>query len=797
MPIRIKNINIKAFRGIPDLELELDEKSLLVKGDNATGKSSIVEAIEFFFTGKISYLEGVQGLSLQQHGTHVNFSPNDVKVEITFNPGTVSVRRTFKTPPATPEFLKDFLKTAQSGSFILRRSQILEFIMSQPAERFRAIGSIIGIEKLDSVELQMMKLRDVLKGEVDSKEAEIKGAMEDISDLLDERITKIEHVLPPLNKILQIENLPLIKSLDDAGKHAEEMFKSVKKADNLDKITVLGEILNLTETPFISDEIVTQLTELNNKVVHLLKDEIRLERSFVNLLETGLGVIEEKKMEFCPLCEQKIEREQLLQRIKSRIATLRDLSEMAAEVRSLAGPIKSRLEGILNRINSILSKVGQFFELSEEKKNLEEISAELIKFVEEVVAARDLMKAVQIQKISEQKGKIETIMASLTTKCKDLMEVIGLSDKEKRVIEIARLIEFLRTKTKQISTITSQLEAYKKYLGLAEKIYSTFSETKKSKIQGIYNTIQGDIQSYYSTLHPDQLHKNLELVVVPGRRASTKMTIESFGRSGVDPRAFTSEGYLDSLGLCIFLAFVKRFCDDSPLIVLDDVVTTVDARHRLNICKLLWEEFGDKQLIITTHDGVWYQQLLSSLRAYGMEGQFKNLMIVDWDVDTGPQIQPYKPRWERIQENIAGGNKTGAGNDGRTYLEWLLKEICKNTNAPVPIQNWEKGMVADLSPHAKRRILAMVDDETFKEKVASAFQDLESTAIFGNIVSHDNPLAEELSIDEVEHFCNCTRNLHELFLCPECKSIISYFPELRILRCKNPRCKNPMEVRTK
>jgi hypothetical protein len=343
----------------------------------------------------------------------------------------------------------------------------------------------------------------------------------------------------------------------------------------------------------------------------------------------------------------------------------------------------------------------------------------------------------------------------------------------------------------------TQLEAYKKYLKLAEKIYSTFSETKKSKIQDIYTTIQEDIESYYSILHPDELHKNLELTVVPGQRGSTKMTIESFGRSGEDPGALTSEGHLDSLGLCICLAFVKKFCNDSPLTVLDDVVTTVDTKHRLNICKLLWEEFGGKQLIITTQDGVWYQQLLSSLRAYGMEGQFKILMIVDWDVDTGPHIKPYKPRWERIQENIASSNKTGAGNDGRTYLEWLLKEICKNTNTSVPVRNWEKGMVADLFPHAKRRILTMVVDVTFKDEVASAFQDLESTIIFGNIVSHDNPLAEELSIGEVEHFCNCTHKLHEMFLCPNCRHFISYFQDLRILRCTNSRCRTPMEVRTR
>ena len=73
MSVKIKTIDIHAFRGIPDFKLQLDGENLLLRGENGTGKSSLVEAIEFFFTGKISHLEGTKGLSLQRHGPHVNF----------------------------------------------------------------------------------------------------------------------------------------------------------------------------------------------------------------------------------------------------------------------------------------------------------------------------------------------------------------------------------------------------------------------------------------------------------------------------------------------------------------------------------------------------------------------------------------------------------------------------------------------------------------------------------------------------------------------------------------------------
>jgi len=194
---------------------------------------------------------------------------------------------------------------------------------------------------------------------------------------------------------------------------------------------------------------------------------------------------------------------------------------------------------------------------------------------------------------------------------------------------------------------------------------------------------------------------------------------------------------------------------------------------------------------------VWYEQLRASQRAYGMDGNFKNLSIVDWNVDIGPTIMPYKPRWERIQEKIVLGDKPGAGNGGRQYLEWLLKQICDITNAPVPVKNWQKGMVSDLLPHTKKRIETLVKDEPYKKKVSLAFTELERTTILGNLLSHDNPLADSLSIEEVKSFCDCVHELHEVFLCPSCGCFINYYRDLKILRCSNASCQNPVEVKTK
>ena len=126
--ITIKSIAINSIRGIKELELPLYGKSLIILGENGTGKSSIVDALEFFFTGTISHLTNSKGLSVKSHGKHARALKSDVEVTLEFNPGGIKLTRTFSSDFPCPEQYKVMFEVAKRGTFILRRSQIMEFI---------------------------------------------------------------------------------------------------------------------------------------------------------------------------------------------------------------------------------------------------------------------------------------------------------------------------------------------------------------------------------------------------------------------------------------------------------------------------------------------------------------------------------------------------------------------------------------------------------------------------------------------------------------------------------------------
>ena len=249
-----------------------------------------------------------------------------------------------------------------------------------------------------------------------------------------------------------------------------------------------------------------------------------------------------------------------------------------------------------------------------------------------------------------------------------------MTDEEKLLLDMVRLVSAVKEKVERLTAAQARATRLGQMGAHAQVIYQSFSESKRSKVAEIYSAIEGDIRRFYSIVHPGEEHSDITLRLRVGQRASTELRMRSFGRDDEDPRAFTSEGHLDSLGLCIFLAFVKSFNVDCNLVLLDDVVTTIDSGHRQRVCDLLLSEYSGYQMVITTHDAIWYREFAAAQRALGHDGAFLNLEIASWSLEAGPCIDKFLPRIELIERRIQANDKTGAGNEARQYLEWLLKQ---------------------------------------------------------------------------------------------------------------------------
>ncbi len=201
-------------------------------------------------------------------------------------------------------------------------------------------------------------------------------------------------------------------------------------------------------------------------------------------------------------------------------------------------------------------------------------------------------------------------------------------------------------------------------------------------------------------------------------------------------------------------------------------------------------------MVITTHDGIWYQQLCSNQRTCGVDGKFKNLRIIGWDLDSGPKILPYKPRWIKIQEMLENEDYDIGGMLSRRYLEWILKEICGRMKGKIEFRREGKYMIGELLDSAENRMTTLlnkvVNGEEFKNNIFEIFRNLRNNQFKVNFLAHDNPLTEELSDSEIVSFCNIINSLHESFRCPKCHNFIIFEQTFKEIKCGNKKCKNPI-----
>lgn len=159
--MQIGKLTISNIRGIRSMSLDLANDSAVVWGQNGTGKSTIVDAIDFLLSGGMGRLRGRQDLSLQLHGKHVDAQSHEAFVEASITlpgvPEPIRLRRCLATPQTLEvadehrPALEAILTVAQRRQHMLTRAEILRFIDATPRDRADAVESILNLQNIGRV----------------------------------------------------------------------------------------------------------------------------------------------------------------------------------------------------------------------------------------------------------------------------------------------------------------------------------------------------------------------------------------------------------------------------------------------------------------------------------------------------------------------------------------------------------------------------------------------------------------------------------------------------------------------
>ena len=200
--------------------------------------------------------------------------------------------------------------------------------------------------------------------------------------------------------------------------------------------------------------------------------------------------------------------------------------------------------------------------------------------------------------------------------------------------------------------VREQSEALEKRQSLVlelETVNELFTQSKNAILSDLYSEIERSFNQYYTTIHPNEQEINLDF----DANGTESVEIETnFEGQRDSPLAFHSEGHIDTMGVCLFLALRDRLDASGPdLVLLDDIVMSVDRNHRRGVAKLLRDYLGgNPQGILATHEEAWADQL----KEMGAVPNSNEFQISDWDISVGPIMKggSGNPAWEIIEEYI-------------------------------------------------------------------------------------------------------------------------------------------------
>lgn len=798
--IRIKEIHIEEFRGIRKLDLNMESKNFGICGPNGTGKSGIVDAIEFCLTGDVTRLSG-QGsgdLSVKAHAPHVDQKVNPekaivkIKAEIPSNGKTFEIHRSVKNPKTiklipNDEQITALIKSLQSHpEFALSRREIIKYILTPPGKRSEDVQTLLRLEHLERLRKSLTTFSNKQRTEADTAERVSVQAKSDLKNGL--QIQQIEHslILEKVNEkraILRLSSIPKLEK-ETSFKVGVPAPKQDEKKPAIKKATAISELDSLIFA--IKEGESTDLVKYRNLAKGLLeklnadKKALALAKRY-SFIKTGLDLITK---DACPLCDIEWKADDLRTHLQKKLLS-------AQEIKSLVEDLSKNINAYLQLLSERIQAVDRSIQFSKNLtppikhgaletylKTLKEYETTLVNFLKDQNKIESAMQAIITSwwiPSSEQQACIDG--------CHKAVYALPDSSAED---EARDFLIVCQERYEKLIVASKTASEQKSQSAIAQKVLNYYNQSCIKVLEEIYDKVAHDFSDYYRTINnEDENNFSGKLTSAP---AKLGFDVDFYGRGLFPPGAYHSEGHQDGMGLCLYLALMKHTLGNQfTFAVLDDVLMSVDTGHRRDVCRLLKSQFPNTQFILTTHDRVWLQymkteNLISRSQSFG-----------GWTVDSGPRVWDDHDIWTEITNQLDKEDAPGAAWLLRRYLEYTATILADNLRAPVEFRGDGNYDLGDLLPRVLKQWQKKLEDG---EKSATKWDLKEQKSSLvarrtkvKELISKSK--AEEWAINPSVHF-NDWANLQS----HEFQEVVDAFKELlENLRCGNENCKSYLYIR--
>jgi len=751
MPTRIEQLTVMGFRGATcpvSIDFDKGKHATIIFGENGTGKSTIVDALDFVCNGQYGSLTELSSTKPKSHVVALTSKAKDLKVCITGGGQTWSATLGTSGPQTSGSKPRPSAK-------ILRRSQLLKVLNAEPRDRYKALQEFIAVPNVQTCEDQLREAIKSVKNELDEAARAKAQAQVTLERLWKDEGARGKNAetwgrAQAATSIDQLKTQwqdakEIVKNLEDCL----TAFDSFEAAENAatstkEKLTGAEDAVQVAERGVSAD---------SGKLVDVLTDA----KVFLESKPTTTA---------CPVCEQPIKPDGLTKRIGERLAQLNDLVKAKAE----ADKIRTQLANdeavsISERQKSVPVAV-TLAELLR-KSTLSEVAALQISWAS---FSRLLDPAIAIadpQKVSEAKA-LRQIVVPCQTPITTKRDILDTQIKQYNAIK------------GHVDTIDEKGQAAADLDRLHKRlisIHEVVETQRKAQIGGVLDAVSQTVESMYTRLHPGEDLGGIRLYLKPNVIGSLEFEAKFQKEQSVPPQAYYSESHLDTLGVCVFLALAQFFNDGNTIVVLDDVITSVDEAHMERFIQLLHDE-ADKfnQLIITTHYRPWRDRYKF---ARGPTANVQLIELLHWSMPRGVRHTRTKLSVEELRDHADAEpmDRQIVASKSGILLESLLDHLALLFHCKLPRQAEPNYMLGDLVDCIGKKLRAAlkIEQTDGNGSVVSEFPLSQligeiggTTWIRNQVGCHWNPSGMNVGDGEVEQLAQRTIGLAECLVCEGC-----------------------------
>ncbi|MCG0996406.1 AAA family ATPase [Acetobacter indonesiensis] len=656
----LKSLMLTAFRGSAGtfkLDFEKGKKLTLIYGENGTGKTTICDAFEFLAFERIGSLEDRgMGKGLEKFWPTAGKPVSALLVELETSMAKCTGKIVNKKVAVSP-------LTSRPRIELLRQRQILELIQAQPAKRYEAIKRFIDIEAFERSEESLRQLGKSLGTE---KQTAIAAEQENLTTL--QSFYEAAGSPVGLNAVTWAKQK---LAAPTAGLDAD-IAAITKLRTAFHALTGYPQKMEDKRNVITSAQAAVDAADQAQSAALATVDNEAAER--LNVLTAGdVYLHDHPDAKKCPLCDSVENASGLHQVIKAKLAQLATLTAATTKWK--------QAHHALNVANTALQQVEADYQ-----KGIITLAA---------AQAAHTWKP-EVRRLAAPAPADSAVLPTWLTANQGA--AANWADVEASWHDESKFRAQLKSATERYESNATRVAELTALIPKAEKALAECVEERQKFTDGIISEIAKEVGKLYEKVHPGEGLDKIALELDPARRASLSLGATFEGHEA-PPQAYFSQSHLDTLGICVFLALAARDRASDTVLILDDVLGSIDEPHVERVIGMIYEVSADFQhTIVTTHYRPWREKYRWGWLKPGQACQFVEL--TGWAIDDGIRIISSLPEVERLRSFLAESplDPQAICSKAGVILEAVLDYLTQKYECAVPRRHGAAYTLGDLLP---------------------------------------------------------------------------------------------------